>query len=92
MNFSPRVGLEMEPVPLYVKTRFGSYYEPNRFSYEGPGCGDRPGRQHFTFGGDLRLFSSTWFGLVPETTYKLQAYGDLAPRYQSFGLGLGVWR
>jgi hypothetical protein len=29
---------------------------------------------------------------VPETTYKLQGYGDLAPRYQAFGIGFGVWR
>jgi len=92
VNFSPRIGLEMEPVPMYVQTRFGSYYEPNRFHYEGTGCGERIGRQHFTFGADLKLFSTTWFGLVSEVTYKLQGYGDLAPRYQSFGLGFGVWR
>lgn len=90
-NFSPRIGLEMEPVPMYVHTRFGTYYEPNRFRYEPAACGDRVGRQHFTFGADVKLLSTTWFGLVPEVTYKLQGYGDLAPRYQSFGLGLGVW-
>ena len=91
-NFSPRFGLEMEPVPMWVQTRFGGYYEPNRFSYEGAACSARPGRQHFTFGADLKLFSTTWFGLVSEVTYKLQSYGDLAPRYQAFGLGFGVWR
>ena len=77
---------------MWVQTRFGGYYEPNRFTYEGAGCTSRPGRQHFTFGADLKLFSTTWFGLVSETTYKLQGYGDLAPRYQAFGLGFGVWR
>ncbi|MBW2524680.1 MAG: hypothetical protein JRI23_10915 [Deltaproteobacteria bacterium] len=91
VNFSPRVGLEMEPVPQYVHTRFGTYYEPNRFRYEPASCDDRVGRQHFTFGADVKLVRTTWFGLVPEVTYKLQGYGDLAPRYQAFGLGLGVW-
>lgn len=91
VNFSPRIGVEMEPVPQYVHTRFGTYYEPNRFRYEPASCEDRVGRQHFTFGADVKLVSTTWFGLVPEVTYKLQGYGDLAPRYQAFGLGLGVW-
>lgn len=91
INFSPRFGIEMEPVPMYVHTRFGSYYEPNRFRYSPDECSDRVGRMHFTFGADVKLFSTTWFGLVPEVTYKLQAYGDLAPRYRSFGAGFGVW-
>jgi len=91
INFSPRFGIEMEPVPMYVHTRFGSYYEPNRFRYAPEACTERVGRQHFTFGADVKLFSTTWWGLVPEVTYKLQAYGDLAPRYQSFGAGFGVW-
>ena len=91
INFSPRFGIEMEPVPMYVHTRFGSYYEPNRFRYSPEACAERVGRQHFTFGADVKLVSTTWWGLVPEVTYKLQAYGDLAPRYQSFGAGFGVW-
>ena len=68
-----------------------SYYEPNRFSYQPQRCNDRVGRQHFTFGLDVKLVTTTWFGLTPEVTYKLQAVGDLAARYQSFGLGFGVW-
>jgi hypothetical protein len=91
INFSPRFGLEMEPVPMYVHTRFGSYYEPNRFRFAPADCNDRVGRQHFTFGADVKLVSTTWWGLVSEVTSTLQAYGDLAPRYQSFGAGLGVW-
>lgn len=91
VNFSPRFGLEMEPFIGWMHTRFGTYYEPPRYRYAPDGCNDRVGRQHFTFGADLKLASTTWFGLVPEVTYKLQAYGDLAPRYQSFGAGFGVW-
>jgi len=84
VNWSPRFGIETEPVPNLLATRFGSYYEPTRFS--GP-----VGRQHFTFGSDLRLFSTTFWGLVPKVTYKLQASADVAPRYQSVSGGIGVW-
>ncbi len=91
VNFSPRVGLEIEPIPRWLHTRFGSYYEPNRFRYAPEPCNDRVGRQHFTFGADVKTFSTTWWGLVSEVTYKVQVYGDLAPRYQSVGAGFGVW-
>jgi hypothetical protein len=84
VNFSPRFGVEGEPIPDRVHTRLGSYYEPYRF-------GQRVGRQHFTFGADVKLFGTTWFGLFPELLYKLQASADLAPRYQSFSLGAGAW-
>ncbi|MEM9876426.1 MAG: hypothetical protein AAF928_16140 [Myxococcota bacterium] len=91
VSYSPRFGLEVEPLPRWVHTRFGSYYEPQRYTFGAPACADRSGRQHFTFGADVKLFRTTWFGLVDETTYKLQGYGDIAPRYQAFGVGLGVW-
>jgi hypothetical protein len=94
VNFSPRFGIETEPVPTWVHTRFGSYYEPKRFSSL-PGQDSQAnatvGRQHFTFGADLRLFKTTWFGLVPPVTYKIQTSIDIAPRYQSASLGIGVW-
>jgi hypothetical protein len=84
VSFSPRFGVETEPLPGRLHTRFGSYYEPSRL--------DTPvGRQHFTFGSDLRLLSTTWWGLVPETWYTVQASVDLAPRYESVSLGVGVW-
>jgi hypothetical protein len=84
VNFSPRFGIETEPVLNLVQTRAGSYYEPSRF-------GAPVGRQHFTFGADLRLGPTTWWGLVPEVIYKLQASLDLAPRYESASFGVGVW-
>ena len=84
VNFSPRFGIETEPIPELIATRLGSYYEPSRFG--------RVGRQHFTFGADLKVFSTTFWGLVPEVTYSLRAAMDLAPRYESVSLGLGVWR
>jgi hypothetical protein len=84
VSFSPRFGVETEPIPDLVHTRFGTYYEPSRF-------GDRVGRQHFTFGADLKLFHTTYWGLVPEVIYKIQATADMSPRYQSVSLGAGVW-
>ncbi len=89
VNFSPRVGVETEPIPGWMHTRVGSYYEPARISPDEKN--PRVGRQHFTFGADVRLFSTTWFGLSPRTEYKAQAYADLSPRYQSVSVGLGVW-
>ncbi|MBM4360876.1 MAG: hypothetical protein FJ096_22460 [Deltaproteobacteria bacterium] len=91
VNLSPRAGLQIEPIPNRVQTRFGSYYEPTRFRYAPEACNDRVGRQHFTFGADVKAFSTRWFGLTDETTYKVQVYGDFAPRYSSIGVGLGVW-
>jgi hypothetical protein len=88
-NFSPRFGVETEPIPGRMHTRAGSYYEPSRIL--DPSGKERVGRQHFTFGADLRLFSTTLWGLIQETTFKVQSYADLSPRYQSVSVGLGVW-
>lgn len=84
VSFSPRFGVETEPIPGRMHTRAGSYYEPSRL-------GTRVGRQHFTFGADLRLFTTTLWGLLAPTTFKAQGYADLSPRYQSVSVGLGVW-
>ena len=83
VNYSPRLGIEAEPIENLVLTRVGSYYEPNRFG--------RVGRQHFTFGGDIRLFSTTYWGLVPKVTYAISAAMDFAPRYESVSASIGVW-
>lgn len=90
VNFSPRFGIETEPIPGLVHTRFGSYYEPKRLSLGESGLG--VGRQHFTFGADLRLLTTTFWGLVPEVTYTLQASVDIAPRYENFSIGIGNWK
>lgn len=83
VSFSPRFGIETEPIPERVQTRLGSYYEPSRFQ--------RVGRQHFTFGADVKAFTTTFWGLTHEVTYKIQGGVDLAPRYESVSVGLGVW-
>ncbi len=92
VNFSPRFGIETEPIPGLVHTRFGSYYEPRRLKLSGSDITAGVGRQHFTFGADLRVLTTTFWGLVPEITYTLQASVDIAPRYESFSVGIGNWK
>ncbi|HEY1955517.1 MAG TPA: hypothetical protein VGH28_07890 [Polyangiaceae bacterium] len=81
---SPRLGLEGEPFPDRFRLRFGSYLEPSLFD-------GGSARQHFTFGGDLKLFTWDFFGILERTTWQLSAAADLAPRYSNWGLSLGVW-
>jgi len=84
ISVSPRFAVEAEPIPNLIRGRAGTYFEPSRFT-------DASHRQHFTFGGDLRLFSWNILGLVPQTTWRLSAFVDIAPRYQNFGITVGPW-
>ena len=84
VTFSPRVGLEAEPVPNWVNARAGSYLEPSRFA-------DGTPRQHFTLGGDVRLFPFSPWGIFGDQIWGLTFAADLAPRYQNYGIGLGAW-
>jgi hypothetical protein len=84
LSASPRFAVESEPIPNLLRGRAGLYFEPSRFS-------DGTHRQHFTFGGDLRLFSWDLFGIIPNTTWRLSAFFDVAPRYENFGISLGPW-
>jgi hypothetical protein len=83
-SFTPRLGLEGEPLPNRMLLRTGTYVEPSR--YDGGTA-----RQHFTFGADVRLFPLTFWGLLPDADWKLGLFVDLAPRYTNWGLGLGNW-
>ena len=90
-SVQPRLGLEGEPVPGTLVARVGTYVEPSRYQIA-PQPGVLAGaRQHFTFGGDVRLFSWDVFGLVVPTEWRLTVAADLAPRYQNLGLGIGTW-
>ena len=84
VSLSPRFAVESEPIPNLVRGRTGVYFEPSRFS-------DGTHRQHFTFGGDLRLFSWDIFGILPDTTWRLSGFFDIAPRYENFGFSIGPW-
>lgn len=84
VNFSPRFGVEVEPIPTWLILRAGSYYEPNRFG--------GVGRQHFTFGSEVRLFESDVFGLVAPALWGATAAIDLSPRYESVSVSLAIFR
>ena len=87
----PRLGLEGEPVPGTFVARVGTYVEPSRYTIP-PQPGVLAGaRQHFTFGGDVRLFQWDVFALIIPTEWRLTVAADLAPRYQNLGLGIGTW-
>lgn len=85
VSFAPRFSAESEPVANLLRMRAGLYLEPSRFE-------NGSTRQHFTFGGDLRLFSWDIFGIISEQTWRLTAFFDVAPRYQNFGFGIGAWQ
>ncbi len=83
-SFSPRVGVESEPLVNWLRVRAGSYLEPSRFV-------DGHARQHFTFGGDVRLLPFDLFGITPGQTWRFTVSADLAPRYSNFGFGVAAW-
>jgi hypothetical protein len=84
VTYSPRVGVESEPIPHWMRARVGSYLEPSRFAEGTP-------RQHFTLGGDVRLFPFSPWGIFGDQIWRLTIAADFAPRYQNFGIGLGAW-
>jgi hypothetical protein len=84
VTWSPRLGLEGEPVIDALQIRTGTYIEPSRYD-------DGRSRQHFTFGFDVRLAAWSLFGLAGDQIWRLTGVMDLAPLYQSFGLSVGAW-
>ncbi len=91
VSFQPRLGFETEPIVNRLVTRVGSYLEPTRYRRDaGPGILSGS-RQHFTFGVELRTFAWDGFGLARLTKFTVRVVGDIAPRYQNFGLSVGTW-
>lgn len=84
VSFSPRAGIESEPVINWVVVRVGSYIEPSRFS-------DGFFRQHFTFGGDVKLAYFSPFHIFGDQIWRISVYSDVAPRYTNWGLAIGGW-
>jgi hypothetical protein len=83
--WTPRVGVETEPIEQRLKVRAGSYLEPSRFDEGHP-------RLHATAGADLKLFTSTVFDLfAPGTAWRISGFLDAAPRYTSVGVSAGIW-
>ncbi|MCS6899178.1 MAG: hypothetical protein RMJ98_05290 [Myxococcales bacterium] len=91
VTYQPRLGIEGEPVLNRMMARVGTYLEPSRYQIP-EGSGFLAGaRQHFTFGLEVRAFTSSLWGLVKTTQFTINLAGDLAPRYQNLGISLGTW-
>jgi hypothetical protein len=84
LDVTPRFGVEGEPLPNRIVVRAGTYVEPSRYEAVAP-------RQHFTFGGDVRLIPLDFWGLFPEAEWKVSVALDIAPRYTNAGFGIGLW-
>lgn len=85
LSLSPRLGIETEFVPKWVKARIGTYGEPTRFVTS-------TNRLHGTFGFDVKLLPWTVFGLFDEgTEWRLSGAVDGAPRYLGWAASIGVW-
>jgi hypothetical protein len=83
--YSPRLGLETEVIPHWLKLRGGTYSEPTRFAASSP-------RVHGTVGFDLKVFPWSAFGLYEEDTeWRITTSLDAAARYLGWGIGVGVW-
>jgi hypothetical protein len=81
--FTPRAGVEAEPIENRARIRLGGYIEPTRFD-------NGSVRQHFTFGGDIRLFNFDILGFFPNP-WQLQFILDAPPRYANYGVGISAW-
>ncbi len=85
LTVSPRLGLETEIVPNWVKLRAGTYLEPARLV----GSTDR---LHGTGGFDLKLFRWNVFGLIGDfDSWTFSAAVDSAREYLSTSFSVGLW-
>jgi hypothetical protein len=83
--YSPRLGIESELVPAWVKARAGTYIEPTRFASSSP-------RVHGTVGFDAKILDWTVFGLFDDgTEWRASTSLDAAARYLGWGVSVGVW-
>jgi hypothetical protein len=89
VTLSPRLGIEAEPIVGLLRSRIGSYLEPSRFD-DSP-TAKHYTRQHFTFGGDLKLLPWDTFGVTKDQVWRVSFAIDLAPRYIDWGIAFGAW-
>ncbi|HEV8244853.1 MAG TPA: hypothetical protein VGP93_03760 [Polyangiaceae bacterium] len=88
VSLSPRLAIETEVIPRWLKVRAGSYLEPTRFASNRDGM-----REHGTFGLDLKLFPWTVLGLFEDgTEWRASGAIDAARNYFGWGVAIGVWR
>jgi hypothetical protein len=86
-SWSPRLGVEGEPLADGLLLRAGTYLEPTRFDTSSP-------RLHSTAGFDVHV-PVAWsaFGLFDDdTTFRVGGALDSAERYFAWTASLGIWR
>jgi hypothetical protein len=82
---SPRLGLESEVIPHYLRLRGGTYYEPALIA------GTRS-RVHGAGGFDVKLFKWSVFGLLtPFNYWQLSLGADAARAYLNTAVSIGIW-
>jgi hypothetical protein len=82
---SPRVGLETEIIPRWLRLRGGSYLEL-------PVTEDGEARLHGTLGADIKLFPFSVFGLIaPFDWWSFSFAADVAENYLNTGFSVGIW-
>jgi hypothetical protein len=85
LTLSPRLGLESEVAPNWLRLRAGSYLEPARAA----GAKDR---LHGTFGFDVKLFRWNVFGLLGDfDSWSFSSAVDGAREYLSTSFSIGIW-
>ena len=82
MSFTPRLGLEAEVIPGWLRLRAGSYWEADRFE-------DVSRRLHGSAGAEVRIFAFDLAGAERRVSVSLAA--DLARHYTNAGFSLGFW-
>jgi hypothetical protein len=90
MTTQPRLGMEGEPLPNRVQARVGTYLEPTRYNVPLSGSLVSGSRQHFTAGIDVKIVHWNILGFFPYP-FKLGVAADVAPRYNNFSFGIGIW-
>jgi hypothetical protein len=82
---SPRLGLESEVIPHYLRLRAGSYYEPALIA-------GTQSRVHGAGGLDVKLFKWSVFGLLaPFDYWQLSLGADAARAYLNTAFSIGIW-
>jgi hypothetical protein len=88
VSYAPRLAVETEPIPHWLKLRAGTYIEPTRFV-----SNDKGARVHGTLGFDQKLLAWEVFDLFPDGTHwRASASIDAARSYFGWSVGIGVWR
>jgi hypothetical protein len=79
---TPRLGLESEVIPAWLRLRAGSYLEASRFP-------ETSARWHATGGAEIRVFSFQFSG--HQRRVSISVAGDFASRYKNAALSVGFW-